>query len=218
MSLLSTLGKVGLGISGAGPLFQAGLGLSQLFRARRMRNLRRPTYEIPDEVKTTLNRRQQELNAESTAVKTAREGIEQTAARTAGSVSRGATDASQLLGVLGATQANTNQSIRELAATEEAIRDAREGKLASAESQMAGYKDKEFQINEMEPYQDKARTRSMLAEGGLQNVSGALGGFSDLAGQLYQMERTSPGMLASFFKKNNVSPASLPEFWRAFNR
>lgn len=226
MSLLSMIGQIGLGATGVGPIFQAGLGLSQLFKARGMRNLRRPTYNIPEEVKTGLARRQQLLNAPSAAVDQARANIEQTMGRTVGSASRAATDASQLLGTVGVAQYNTNQSLSQLATTEESIRQAREASLAQSEAQMAGYRDKAFDINEMQPYQDAARTRSMLAEGGLQNISGALGSLSNTAGQLFTAEAMSPGLLASFFQRdqpNNTGgmppqPFGLPQFYRAFNR
>ena len=166
------------------------------------------------------------LNAPSAAVDQARANIEQTMGRTVGSASRAATDASQLLGTVGAAQYNTNQSLSQLATTEESIRQAKEVSLAQSESEMAGYRDKAFDINEMQPYQDAARTRSMLAEGGLQNISGALGSLSNTAGQLFTTETMSPGLLASFFQRdqpNNTGgmppqPFGLPQFYRAFNR
>ena len=142
--MLPMIGAVGTALNAAGGIFQAGVGLSQLFKARGMRNLRRPTYNIPEEVKTGLARRQQLLNAPSAAVDQARANIEQTMGRTVGSASRAATDASQLLGTVGAAQYNTNQSLSQLATTEESIRQAREASLAQSESEMAEYRDKAF--------------------------------------------------------------------------
>jgi hypothetical protein len=58
---------------------------------------------------------------------------------------------------------------------------------------MAGYRDRAFEINKMQPYQDAAAAKSALIEGGIQNMFGALQSFNPLKiGQNQQQPTGSP--------------------------
>ena len=63
---------------------------------------------------------------------------------------------------------------------------------------MAGYRDKEFQLNQMDPYQEASATRSALIEGGIQNISSALGDTSARLGKMYEAEQMS-GLYSNLF-------------------
>jgi hypothetical protein len=53
---------------------------------------------------------------------------------------------------------------------------------------MGQYRDQEFQINEMQPFQDAARTKAALIGSGLRNVSGAAQGVAGAYGEAQYMD------------------------------
>ncbi|RME66078.1 MAG: hypothetical protein D6790_00870, partial [Caldilineae bacterium] len=74
----------------------------------------------------------------------------------------------------GATQANTNREIRNLTLIEQQQRLARQQLLDQNRRVLAQYKDKAFQLNKMQPYQDAMRAIAALTQGGLLNLNTGL--------------------------------------------
>ena len=64
---------------------------------------------------------------------------------------------------------------------------------------MASQEEKAFELNKMEPYRDAVAQKSALTEGGINNISGALGGISSMAGSAYDMEAEN-GAISSLFR------------------
>lgn len=118
----------------------------------------------------------------------AQQRIDQNAASSQYRLQKGATNSSQLLSGLAGIQLNSNVAARGLMEAEAGDQIRRDAIFRRSLGVMAGYQDKKFDLNEMQPYQDKARTKAALIGGGLQNIAGgagqALGGI--MAGQMMQ--------------------------------
>ncbi len=158
-------------------LAQSGLGLLQMIRGFAM-NPQRPVYGIPQEVQDNLSQNQINLNARSAAAGRAEEQIMQSQASTIQNAAQsGGGVANQLLAGAMA-QANTNRGLQNLSAGEREDYQRRLGALGQSQSQMAQYRDKAFDYNQAQPFQDAAATKSALIEGGIQNTYGGLRGLS----------------------------------------
>jgi len=183
---------VAAGASALGSLFQTGLGVSQLIKARQYR-MGRPTYEIPDEVSQGLGLRQQLLNARMPGAAEAERNIYESGAASLANAQQGAMDSASLLASAAGNQGAMNRALRKLSIQEDQDYERRVQGLERQQSQMAQYRDKEFDINKMQPYQEAAATRSALIQGGLQNVAGGIQSAGATAGKIGQLDELSGG-------------------------
>ncbi len=151
---------------------QGGLGLMQLGAAGRM-NPKRPEYQVPDEVSQELAMSRMSLNSEAPWLKRAEERLDQGTASAGYRLGRVAGNSSQLLAGLSGINMQANIARRGLMEADANDYARREANLRRSLGVMATYKDKQFQLNKMEPYMNEARTKAALTQGGLLNISGA---------------------------------------------
>lgn len=187
---------IGLGlISGAlgavGSLFKTGLGIAQMIRGGRMKPVR-PTYNRPEEIDQMLALRQATLNGRGAGAVRAEQNIAQSAAAGLNNMKQGAGSSASLMANAALGQANTNRQLNNLAAQEEMQYQQRLGGLEAAQQNMAQFKDKEFQINEMQPYQDAVATKSALMQGGLTNTYNGLTSAGNMAGKAWYLQQQNP--------------------------
>lgn len=194
MSLMA----IGAGLGMVNSALQTGLGLAQLIKGGRM-NPQRPTYEIPDEVGAQLGLRQQLLNARMAGARGMERNLQESAATGMYNATQGAASSEDLLAAGAMSQGNTNRSLRDLQIREAQDYESRVQGLERAQMNMAGYKDKEFQMNEMDPYMEAAATKSALTSGGLQNLSGGLASASAQFGKMYEADEMT-GEFSGLFK------------------
>ena len=160
-------------------LIQGGLSAIQLLTSLGIRP-NRPTYNIPTEVKDKLAQNQLNLNARSAGAARAQDNIFANQATTLLNAQQAGGGASNQLLAGAMAQAQTNQGLANLSASEQEDFQRRLGNLGAAQSEMAGYRDKEFEINKMQPFLDAAATKSALIESGIQNAFGAAQSFPNL--------------------------------------
>lgn len=158
---------------------QGGLGAIQLLASLGI-NPKRPTYTVPQEVQDKLSQNQVNLNARSAGAARANENIFSNQATTLQNAQQAGGGISNQLLAGAMAQANTNQALGDLSASEMEDYQRRLGNLGAAQSEMGQYRDKEFDINKMQPFQDAAAAKSALIEGGIQNLFGASQGFAGL--------------------------------------
>lgn len=212
---LAAIAGIGTGLQAMQGLFGLGLGVAQLGKARSIRN-KRPTYNIPEEYAQREGLRQNLLNSRSTAAKIAEGNINQAQATAINQAQNIAPSSSTALSLLGASQGTADRAFRNLSAQEEGFYDNRLRGLESAQMAMAQQKEKAFDVNEMQPYQEAVQMRSALTQGGLQNVSGSLGQLSGLAGGLFDMEAENQ-LVSELFKMAGgnrapkLTPAAAPQ-------
>lgn len=165
---------IGAAIAGTAAALQAASGIAQSIKGKKIqRSTVRPSYAIPDEIKENLKRAQQEatygLDAASKQIAT--QGADR---NTAASLYGGSSRRAGLAGMAGVVQSG-NDAFANLAQMDAMELSRKKQLAAQAGSEMAGYKDKAFQINEFDPYQLKIDESQALIGAGLQNIGGALG-------------------------------------------
>lgn len=152
---------------------QAGIGIYQYAKGKSdMNKLNRPTYNIPDEVKENLTDAQlQALEGLPEAQK--KQYIENVQRARSASLSRARDLKSGLVGLSGVYQ-NEVDAYKSLLGQDVAARQANQVKLSQARGQMAQYKDKQFEVNQMQPYKQAYNEAQSMQGSGMQNIVGGL--------------------------------------------
>mgnify|MGYP001766962025 CR=1 FL=1 len=166
----------------AGAGLQGVLGIGQLIGGALM-NPERPTYQIPDEIKNMLALRQMNLGGRMAGATQAQANIMQSQANTVGAYQGTLRNPNAILAGVSAAQGQTNRAFGNLGAMEAQDYQRRLAGLEGAQRTMAQYRDKAFDINEMQPYVDEARTKAALIGAGLRNISGGAAGVAGAVGE-----------------------------------
>lgn len=160
-------------------LIQGGLSAIQLLTSLGI-NPQRPKYTVPQEVQDKLAQNQVNLNARSAGAARANENIFANQATTLQNATQAGGGISNQLLAGAMAQANTNQALGDLSASEMEDFQRRLGNLGAVQSEMGQYRDKAFDYNQNQPFQDAAAAKSALIEGGIQNLFGSSQGFAGL--------------------------------------
>lgn len=152
---------------------QAGTGIYQAVKGGQMaRSMDRPEYEIPQEILDNLTDAQiQALRGLPDAQKSLyldNVARSQQAALEAMSTRKGG------LAGLSNVQQQANDAYRNLLSMDAQQRQANERALQAVRSDVAGYRDKAFQQNQMQPYLDMMQAAEAMKGAGLQNIMGGI--------------------------------------------
>lgn len=154
-------------------------GLAQMIKGRKLAQENvRPGYDIPDEVRQNLSQAQmQALEGLPAEVKnqylqnlqrSSQFGLSAMGSRKAG-----------LAGLSSLVQ-NQNDAYSNLMAQDAQAQQANLQELMNQRATMAGYKDKQFGLNQFDPYTQKAEAAQAMKGSGMQNIMGALQSGADL--------------------------------------
>lgn len=152
---------------------QAGIGAVQgISGARKRRKTIRPEYAMPEEIRKNV------MEAETAATyglegeskRLATEGMDRA---TASALYGAGTRKSGLAG-MGAIVQSQSDAAKNLAEIDQIERARKKAIASQARSEMAAYKDKEFELNKMQPYQMAMDESQALIGAGLQNVMGGI--------------------------------------------
>lgn len=158
---------------GVGGLIGGIVGAGQRRQARRMlRSLKRPTYAIPQEI----------LRSQKTAEISAQEGMPsaqynaamQNIARQQNAALQAATDRRLGLGAIAASQQAATDATLNLDVADAQQRLQNQQTLYNVSGQTAGYRDKAFDINQMQPYLQNYQYAQSLLGAGNQNIMGGI--------------------------------------------
>jgi hypothetical protein len=166
---LGTAGVIALGAS----LAQAGVGAAQAIKGRQIaKRTVRPTYSMPESVRKNLAMDEANANVGMNAAskQIAMQGIDR---GTAAVLNAGSSRRAGLAGLAGVVTSN-NDAFSNLAAMDEMARLRNQEKLRETRNTIAGYEDKEWQLNKFDPYQMKVEESQALKGAGMQNIGGAL--------------------------------------------
>ncbi len=157
-------------------------GIYQQHRGNMMAKAnQRPTYEIPGEIQQNLNQAQsmalQGLPEEQKQQYVNNLQRSQNFGLGAASDRKGG-----LAGLGGLVQQGNDASMNLLSADAGARRQNQMG-LMNARTQLANYKDKAFEYNQANPYQEKAAAARSMQGAGLQNMWGGLGTIAGVSGR-----------------------------------
>ncbi len=172
-------------------LYQAVTGIAQSEDSKdELKNLKRPTYKTPSEVTQALTLSKREFSDPRFAGQAQLEAqVQQNASQALETAQRRGSGMQNVAGIVAAN----NQAAQDIGA--EAARQQR-GDLQDYQNMlqlMAGYKDKEFQMNKFAPYSDKYNEAREMKGAGQQNTFQALDALSAIAGRMMSPEgQTSP--------------------------
>ena len=153
---------------------QGALGIGQLIGGALMKP-KRPEYEIPAAAQEELAMSRMGLNARMPGVAYAENRLAQNSANAGYGLNRAATNPNQILNGLASIQMNANIASRGLMEAEAGDAIRRESNLRRSLGVMASYQNRKWEVDKMQPFQDKARTKAALIGSGLQNISGGVG-------------------------------------------
>ncbi len=174
---------------------QGALGIGQLIGGSLMRP-KRPSYEIPAAAREELAMSRMQQNARMPGIAYAENRLAQNSAQAGYGLNRAATNSNQVLNGLASIQMNANIASRGLMEAEAGDAIRRDSNLRRSLGVMANYQNRKWEVDKMQPFQDKARTKAALIGSGLQNISG--GANQALSGILgAQMMQGQAGQAAS---------------------
>jgi len=187
-------------------LIQGGLSAIQLLTSLGI-NPKRPTYTVPQEVQDKLAQNQVNLNARSAGAARGQDNIFANQASTLLNAQQAGGGISNQLLAGAMAQANTNQALGDLSTSESEDFQRRLSNLGAAQSEMGQYRDREFDINKMQPFQDAAAAKSALIEGGIQNLFGASQGLAGLGmGQSKQQSMQPMSQVSQLPTRSMLQP------------
>ena len=162
-------------------LMQAGVGIWQMNKARKLAEAERPEYEIPQSEKDALSIAQQLATQRELPGQGAME--ENIRANTASGISRMsevADSPAMLLGNIATMTNKENQALNQLGISAANYYAQNQRNLQGALSRMGQQELAKWQYDEMKPYEEAMQAAAMMREGGLQNiVGGAKSGISN---------------------------------------
>lgn len=162
-------------------------GLTGFFQKRKaqkmLKNLNRPEYTIPQEV--LRSQKMAEMGAQEGLPSAQYNKAMQNIQRQQNNMLAGATDRRSALMALPKIQQSTNDAALNLDVADSNARLQNQKTLYGISAQTGQYRDKAFQTNQMQPYQEKKNYAESLLGAGNQNLTGGieklLGGVGSLA-------------------------------------
>lgn len=172
-----------LAMSGA----QTGFGIYQAIKgAKKLNNTDRSTYKIPDEIIQNLNAAERmALEGMPDAQKQA---YLQNLQRSSQFALRGLSDRRAGVGAIANVQSQLDMGAMNLLGMDAAQRQENRRLAMGARTQMAQYRDKAFELNELQPFIDDRAEAQALIGGGIQNI---FGGMDMGAGALQSQQNTN---------------------------
>lgn len=178
-------------VAGGAALVQAGIGVAQYAKGvKDLKNLTRPEYHIPPEIEKNMT--EADLMAYYGMPDAQKAEYQQNIQRTQQAATRGIADRKGGIGSIVAAQQQTQDAYTKMLSMDVQQRMANIQRAQQMRQTMAQYRDKAWQINEMDPYeQNYAEAQSMMGAG-MQNVMGGL----QSAGSMAMTAMGDPGLMA----------------------
>lgn len=167
---------------------QAGFGLYQTVKGGiDARNNERPVYEIPESMRQAMDT--SERMAQRGLDEQTRQNYLQGLVDTRAAAFQGLSDRKAGIGAVAGVQQREIAGQQQLAAMDNEQRMRNIAALQDMRMRMANFEDKEFEINQMQPYQDRAAAASAMQGAGLQNVFGAAESYAKMEMSGYNQQQ-----------------------------
>jgi len=150
---------------------QAGTGIYQAVKGSQLANsMDRPDYSIPQEMLDMMTDSQIQA-LRGLPAEQRQQYLDNTMRAQQASLGAMGDRQAGLAGLAGVQQSATD-AYRNLLSMDSQARMEAEQRLQGVRGQMSDYKDKEFQMNQMQPYQDTMQAAEAMKGAGLQNIMG----------------------------------------------
>lgn len=215
---------ISLGLLGLSSAVQAGTGIAQTIRSKNiLKNLQRPVYEIPKEATEALNtaRTLASTNQLPNQVQ-AEQAIDQSTANALYNINQNATSGTEALAALTGVYGNDMAAKNQLSGNAANFAQSQNQNLMNQLNQYASYRDKAFDYNKNQPYQQAAMAAQALGGAGMQNTFNALKDASGIAlmaglGQ-NKNPTTDTNNVAAQIPTNNVMGDGTPDLGAELKR
>lgn len=160
-------------IAGGAALAQGIVGIAQYSKGvKDAKNLTRPEYHIPPEIEKNMT--EADLMSYYGMPDAQKAEYQQNIQRTQQSAVRGIADRKGGLGTIVAAQQQTQDAYTKMLSMDVQQRMQNISRAQQMRATMAQYRDKAFQINEMDPYEQKYNEAQAMMGAGMQNIMGGL--------------------------------------------
>jgi len=167
---------------------QAGFGLFQTIKGGiDAKKNERPTYEIPESMRQAMDT--SERMSQRGLDEQTRQNYLQGLTDTRAAAFQGLSDRKAGIGAVAGVQQREIAGQQQLAAMDNEQRMRNIAALQDMRMRMASFEDKEFELNQMQPYQDRAAAASAMQGAGLQNVFGAAESYAKMEMSGYNQQQ-----------------------------
>lgn len=200
---------------------QGAMGIGQFMGGLLMKKGKRPMYQAPKALTDSIRRAETEENATGDPMTTLAENrINQNTANTLDASRKATRSSSSLLNAASQSQVVENNAMNGLAMQGMGLREQRRNRRYNLASVMGGVQDRMWQINQMEPYQERAAAKRALMGAGMQNfmksadtfasamsgpAAGDTGGVQVTGGGLYPQGMSKYNQPNAFMNPNQFS-------------
>jgi hypothetical protein len=201
-----------LAVAAIPAIAQTGYGIYQAIKGAKMaKGLERPEYEIPEEIKSNLSQAQR-LALEGMTAEEQQNWVDNIQ-RSGNFALRALGDRKAGLAGISGVQQSMTDAYRQVGETDANMRRQNIAQLMQQNQVMAGYKDKEFELNEMNPFLAQAKAAESMKGAGVQNIFGGVKSGLDtvLSQDIYkQMIDAGSGGNPSVSTPSATTPAGIP--------
>lgn len=179
-------------------------GVQAIKGAQTLKNAKRPEYQIPDEIKQNLTDAQ--LSEIEGLPAAQRNKYIQDIQRNQAAVLKSSGDRMGGISGLGGIADASNQAMGNIFMQDVMARQQAKNRLSQARTEMAGYRDKAYKLNELDPYLNKMQEGQALVGAGTTN---AMDAFQSVAGMF--MNTAQSGENPEDVYKEGQSSGSIPK-------
>lgn len=154
----------------------AGIGAYQTIKGNKLaKSAVRPIQEIPSAATMYLQNAQAMAENQRLAGQSALEGqIQGNTAQTLRAGQESSNNPASLMALASATNANANNAMTGIGSKAAEMQQQNQRALGSAQLQYAGLQQKQFDVNQMDPYQNQINAAMAMKGAGMQNIAGGL--------------------------------------------
>jgi hypothetical protein len=164
---------------------QSAYGISQMIKGNKMaKSNQRPDYQIPQEIQANMNDAQR-MALEGLPTEQKQQYINNIQRSQQFGLSAMSDRKGGLAGLSDLTQ-TANDSYNNMLSQDAAARQGNQRQLMAQRGEMAGYKDKAFELNKLNPFYEKAKAAAALKGAGNQNLWGGIGTVAGGLGDIFK--------------------------------
>lgn len=162
---------------------KGGIGAAQYAKGKKLaKGAQRPTYEIPQATEDYLkNAQAMALSSQLPGQKAIEEKIGASTASGIRAAREGASSSAGLMAAIGGLKGTEQSQMADVGIAGAQYQDANKQRLQQALLQYGTAQDKAFDINQMDPYYDKAKAAESLTGAGIQNIMTGIEGLGGAA-------------------------------------
>lgn len=178
---MAGVSPVGAGLAAALAAYQFGEGVSQTRKGKKLLNTARPVYKTPQAEEDAYKAARFNYGTGASNIQEAgRNQLDANYGQQVGAIDQAATDSSGMLAALTAANASRNRANIELNNNAISQKQNDLNSLLSASHVYSQYKDKEWDWNKKQPYEDTMLAASSLIKAGKENKFNALNSVADV--------------------------------------